>query len=87
MQFQQLCLPNVVDAVEEHDDRDAGEILAVSWAALDYLHTLFGDRAAGSLDFFTHEGRSLPTRQSSDDLDAKAKLPMCFHCTWRALGV
>ena len=36
----------MTDAREEHGDRDAGEIIAASWAALDYLHTLLRDRAA-----------------------------------------
>ena len=43
----------MVDAVEEHGDRDAGEFIDVCWAALDDLHTVLRDRAAGSVDFFT----------------------------------
>ena len=45
--------PNAADAVEERDDRDADEFVAASWAVLDDMHTLFSDRAAGGLDFFT----------------------------------
>ena len=67
----------MVDAVDEHGDRDAGEIIAASWSALDSLHTLFRDRAAGGWDFFTRmradvcpDGKALTI-----GADAEAGLP------------
>ena len=46
--MQYMCcsyssLTSVVDAMEKYGDRDAGEFIAASWAALDDLHTLFRD--------------------------------------------
>ena len=42
---------SVADAVEEDGDRGADEFIA-----LDDLHTLFREHAAGGLDFFTRMG-------------------------------
>ena len=73
--------------------RRSGEIIAASWATLDYLHTLFRDRAAGSLDFFTRtsstsaETAKLWRSGLTQRQGCRGRGAMCIHCTRRALGV
>ena len=84
---QQLSPSSVADdAREEYGDRDADESIAATWAALDDLHTVFRDRPAGSLDFFTRTrvdvhrvgGRALTIGD-----EAKTRLPRtwCDACS------
>ena len=68
----------MADAGEEHGDRDGDEIIAASSAAIDDLHTLFLDRAAGGLDFFTRmraDFRRVGDKALTIGAEAKAGLP------------
>ena len=53
--------------MEKYGDRDAGEFIAASWAALDDLHTLFRDVLLEAWTLHALESRRLPRRQSFDD--------------------